>query len=111
MLSRRESFAVHTYEVDAFGTLAVPALSGYLSEVAGLHAGEWCVTAVPPSGYFCDTATNSQNYPAGKTDADLVLKPYGVVAGRVVEAETGTPIAPLSSGREAESSGQCRYFT
>jgi medium-chain acyl-[acyl-carrier-protein] hydrolase len=40
MLSRRESFAVHTYEVDAFGTLAVPALSGYLSEVAGLHAGE-----------------------------------------------------------------------
>src|SRR5512138_3400832 len=40
MLSRQESFAVHTYEVDAFGTLAVPALSGYLSEVAGLHAGE-----------------------------------------------------------------------
>jgi medium-chain acyl-[acyl-carrier-protein] hydrolase len=40
MLSRRESFAVHTYEVDAFGTLAVPALSGYLSEVAGLHATE-----------------------------------------------------------------------
>jgi medium-chain acyl-[acyl-carrier-protein] hydrolase len=40
MLSRRESFAVHTYEVDAFGALAVPALSGYLSEVAGLHATE-----------------------------------------------------------------------
>ncbi len=40
MLSRTESFAVHTYEVDAFGTLAVPALSGYLSEVAGLHAAE-----------------------------------------------------------------------
>ncbi len=40
MLSRRESFAVHTYEVDAFGTLAVPALSGYLSEVAALHATE-----------------------------------------------------------------------
>jgi acyl-ACP thioesterase len=40
MLARRESFAVHTYEVDAFGTLAVPALSGYLSEVAGLHATE-----------------------------------------------------------------------
>ncbi len=40
MLSRKETFAVHTYEVDAFGTLAVPALSGYLSEVAGLHAVE-----------------------------------------------------------------------
>ena len=33
-------FPVHTYEVDAFGTLEVPALSGYLQEVAGLHAGE-----------------------------------------------------------------------
>lgn len=40
MISRTEAFAVHTYEVDAFGTLAVPALSGYLSEVAGLHAAE-----------------------------------------------------------------------
>ncbi len=40
MRSRTEAFAVHTYEVDAFGTLAVPALSGYLSEVAGLHAAE-----------------------------------------------------------------------
>jgi len=40
MLSRREPFAVHAYEVDAFGTLAVPVLSGYLSEVAGLHAAE-----------------------------------------------------------------------
>ena len=27
MLSRKETFAVHTYEVDAFGTLAVPALA------------------------------------------------------------------------------------
>ncbi|HET8538765.1 MAG TPA: acyl-ACP thioesterase domain-containing protein [Anaeromyxobacter sp.] len=40
MLTRTERFSVHTYEVDAFGTLAVPALSGYLSEVAGLHAAE-----------------------------------------------------------------------
>jgi acyl-ACP thioesterase len=40
MLARREAFAVHTYEVDAFGALAMPALSGYLSEVAGLHAVE-----------------------------------------------------------------------
>jgi medium-chain acyl-[acyl-carrier-protein] hydrolase len=39
-LVRRERFAVHTYEVDAFGTLALPALSGYLGEVAGLHAAE-----------------------------------------------------------------------
>jgi acyl-ACP thioesterase len=37
-LARRASFPVHTYEVDAFGTLEVPALSGYLQEVAGLHA-------------------------------------------------------------------------
>jgi acyl-ACP thioesterase len=35
---RRETFPVHGYEVDAFGTLAAPALSGYLSEIAGLHA-------------------------------------------------------------------------
>jgi len=39
-LSRRESFPVHTYEVDAFGALEVPALSGYLQEVAGHHAAE-----------------------------------------------------------------------
>jgi acyl-ACP thioesterase len=38
--ARRASFPVHTYEVDAFGTLEVPALSGYLQEVAGLHAAE-----------------------------------------------------------------------
>jgi acyl-ACP thioesterase len=39
-LARLERFAVHTYEVDAFGTLPLPALSGYLGEVAGLHADE-----------------------------------------------------------------------
>ena len=38
--SRRASFPVHTYEVDAFGALEVPALSGYLQEVAGHHAAE-----------------------------------------------------------------------
>jgi medium-chain acyl-[acyl-carrier-protein] hydrolase len=38
MLVRSERFVVHTYEVDAFGTLAAPALSGFLGEVAGLHA-------------------------------------------------------------------------
>ena len=38
--ARTERFAVHTYEVDAYGTLALPALSGYLGEVAGLHAAE-----------------------------------------------------------------------
>src|SRR5512147_1202378 len=37
---RRDSFAVHSYEVDAFGTLAVPALAGYLQEIAGAHATE-----------------------------------------------------------------------
>ena len=35
---RTESFPVHTYEVDAFGLLAAPALAGYLQEVAGHHA-------------------------------------------------------------------------
>jgi acyl-ACP thioesterase len=39
-VTRRATFPVHTYEVDAFGTLEVPALSGYLQEVAGLHAAE-----------------------------------------------------------------------
>jgi medium-chain acyl-[acyl-carrier-protein] hydrolase len=38
MLSRKELFPVHKYEVDAFGALSPPALSGYLSEVAGHHA-------------------------------------------------------------------------
>jgi medium-chain acyl-[acyl-carrier-protein] hydrolase len=37
---RRESFTVHSYEVDAFSTIAVPALSGYLREIAGHHAAE-----------------------------------------------------------------------
>jgi medium-chain acyl-[acyl-carrier-protein] hydrolase len=34
----RESFAVRSYEVDAFNELSVPALWGYLQEVAGLSA-------------------------------------------------------------------------
>jgi acyl-ACP thioesterase len=34
------SFPVHSYEVDAFGALEVPALSGYLQEIAGRHAAE-----------------------------------------------------------------------
>jgi acyl-ACP thioesterase len=34
------AFPVHSYEVDAFGALEVPALSGYLQEVAGRHAAE-----------------------------------------------------------------------
>ncbi len=33
-----ETFAVHSYEVDAFGTLEVPALAGFLQELAGHHA-------------------------------------------------------------------------
>jgi acyl-ACP thioesterase len=32
------TFPVHSYEVDAFGTLMVPATSGYLQEIAGRHA-------------------------------------------------------------------------
>ncbi len=34
----RETFTVHSYDVDAFGILAVPALTGFLMEAAGLHA-------------------------------------------------------------------------
>lgn len=34
----RSRFTVHTYEVDAFGQLAVPALTGFLAEAAGHHA-------------------------------------------------------------------------
>lgn len=34
------SFPVHSYEVDAFGTLALPAISGYLQEIAGQHASQ-----------------------------------------------------------------------
>jgi acyl-ACP thioesterase len=37
---RTERFEVHTYEVDAFQKLAVPALAGFLQEVAGHHASE-----------------------------------------------------------------------
>lgn len=33
-----ETFAVHSYEVDAFGTLELPALAGFLQEIAGHHA-------------------------------------------------------------------------
>jgi len=38
MLPIRESFAVRSYEVDAFNELAVPALWGYLQESAGISA-------------------------------------------------------------------------
>jgi acyl-ACP thioesterase len=38
MAHHRETFVVHTYEVDAFGTIAMPALSGFLQEAAGHHA-------------------------------------------------------------------------
>ena len=31
-------FPIHSYAVDAFGTLALPALAGYLQEIAGRHA-------------------------------------------------------------------------
>ena len=34
------SFPVHGYEVDAFGVLEVPAVAGYLQEIAGWHAAE-----------------------------------------------------------------------
>jgi acyl-ACP thioesterase len=38
MESIRETFAVRSYEVDAFNELAVPALWGYLQEAAGISA-------------------------------------------------------------------------
>ena len=39
-LEHRASFTVHTFEIDAFGALDVPALSGFLGEIAGRHASE-----------------------------------------------------------------------
>lgn|SRR5574341_193502 len=38
MTSLKESFAVRSYEVDAFNELSLPALWGYLQEAAGLSA-------------------------------------------------------------------------
>jgi acyl-ACP thioesterase len=38
MESLREPLSVHTYVVDAFGALSVPALAGFLGEAAGRHA-------------------------------------------------------------------------
>jgi len=38
METLRSRFTIHTYEVDAFGQLAVPALTGFLGETAGHHA-------------------------------------------------------------------------
>lgn len=40
MLARKEAFRIRKHEVDAFGALSPPALQGYLSEIAGLHADE-----------------------------------------------------------------------
>jgi len=40
VLEHRASFTVHTFEIDAFGALDVPALSGFLGEIAGRHAHE-----------------------------------------------------------------------
>lgn len=40
MPPRKQTFGVHTYEVDAFNTLTLPALSGFLGEIAGAHAAE-----------------------------------------------------------------------
>jgi acyl-ACP thioesterase len=40
VLHHTASFTVHTFEIDAFGALDVPALSGFLGEIAGRHAHE-----------------------------------------------------------------------
>lgn len=39
-LRHAASFTVHTFEIDAYGALDVPALSGFLGEIAGRHARE-----------------------------------------------------------------------
>ncbi len=36
----RASFTVHSFEIDAFASLGVPALAGFLQEAAGRHAAE-----------------------------------------------------------------------
>jgi acyl-ACP thioesterase len=38
--SRTGAFPVHSYEVDAFGSLQAAAVSGYLQEIAGWHAAD-----------------------------------------------------------------------
>jgi acyl-ACP thioesterase len=38
MERRREPFPVRSYDADAFGLLAAPALAGYLQDIAGRHA-------------------------------------------------------------------------
>ncbi len=52
METLRERFTVHSYEVDAFSTLTVPALAGFLQEAAGLHAAALGVgmDALQPKG-------------------------------------------------------------
>lgn len=40
MILCRGTFPVHSYEVDADGILAPPAIAGYLLEIAGRHAAE-----------------------------------------------------------------------
>ncbi len=78
MLARRERFAVHNYEVDAYGTLAMPALSGYMAEVAGLHAAELGVglDALMPKGLTWVLVRQR------------ILNPVAVALGDAIEIET-----------------------
>src|SRR6266508_2031585 len=66
MQTYREPFTVHSYDADACGVLAVPALAGFLQEAAGLHATELGVglDALSPKGLTWVLARQRLEIPA-----------------------------------------------
>jgi acyl-ACP thioesterase len=81
MLTRKQTFGVHSYDVDAFGTLTLPALSGFLGELAGAHASEL--------GVGLETLM-----PRGVTWVlvrQRVLNPVPIRLGETIEIETWPP--------------------
>jgi len=78
MVRRRESFPVHTYEVDAFGQLSTTALAAYLQEIAGHHAEELGVGVEA-------LRARGQAWVLGRQRLE-VLRPVG--EGEVLEVET-----------------------
>ncbi len=57
-------------------------------QFVGLDEGDYSVTAVYPGG----SNAYSGSVPAGSTDVDLVVKPFGSVEGQVIDAGTRQPI-------------------
>ena len=78
MESIRQSFTVHSYEVDAFGLLAPAALAGFLQEIAGAHADALGVG-------FADLRGRGQAWVLGRQRIEI-LRPVGL--GERLEVET-----------------------